>query len=206
MSASKTFERLNEQKRHAFLEAAFKEFSLKGYDAASITQLVKALGIAKGSVYQYFDDKQDLYKYLIETAFRTIEKLTNQACPSTPGEDYKEWLLRYLLVQLKIQLGFPHYALLLQRIDIPADLAIESIHREIRNRWMNLAVKNAPKELKENDLMRNLVGSSSRSLFQNLIHTNDIDLIEVIGKDSELTIPGERLLAISSSWVNSFLK
>ena len=164
MSASKTFERLNEHKRHAFLEAAFKEFSLKGYDAASITQLVKALGIAKGSVYQYFDDKQDLYQFLIETAFRTIEKLTNQACPQTLGEDYKEWLLKYLLVQLKLQLGFPHYALLLQRIDIPADSTIEPLHREIRNQWMNLAVKNAPKGLRENDLMKNLVGSSSRSL------------------------------------------
>ena len=89
MSASKTFERLSESKRHAFLEAAYREFALKGYEAASITNLVKDLGIAKGSVYQYFDDKKDLYEHLINSAYRTFERLTRQACPIIENQSFQ---------------------------------------------------------------------------------------------------------------------
>jgi len=59
-----TFLKLSEEKQTRFVEAALKEFSTNNFDLASITQIVKKLGIAKGSVYQYFEDKLDLWLYL----------------------------------------------------------------------------------------------------------------------------------------------
>ena len=61
-----TFERLKSDKKQQFIEAAFEEFALHSFQEASLNRLVKKLGIAKGSVYQYFDDKQALYFYLKE--------------------------------------------------------------------------------------------------------------------------------------------
>ncbi|OJV66832.1 MAG: hypothetical protein BGO41_05290 [Clostridiales bacterium 38-18] len=60
-----TFFNLNEEKRRLILDAAFTEFENNNYDQASINQIVKATGISKGSFYQYFDDKKDLYKYIL---------------------------------------------------------------------------------------------------------------------------------------------
>lgn len=60
-----TFFNLPEQKRHLIEEAAIDEFSTRGYDNASINRIVGACQIAKGSFYQYFEDKKDLYKHLI---------------------------------------------------------------------------------------------------------------------------------------------
>jgi len=59
-----TFLRLEEGKKSRFIAAALQEFAYNSYEQASITQLVKNLGIAKGSVYQYFEDKIDLWLYL----------------------------------------------------------------------------------------------------------------------------------------------
>ena len=59
-----TFHKLNSDKKNEIIKAFLREFSSKTYDEASITNVVKSLGIAKGSIYQYFDDKLDLYLYL----------------------------------------------------------------------------------------------------------------------------------------------
>lgn len=61
-----TFVNLDTRKKRLITESFLREFTIKSYDEASITVVVKELGIAKGSVYQYFDNKLDLYMHLIE--------------------------------------------------------------------------------------------------------------------------------------------
>lgn len=61
-----TFLNLGEAKKKQITDAFLREFAVKAYDEASITIVVKQLGIAKGSVYQYFEDKLDLFLYLID--------------------------------------------------------------------------------------------------------------------------------------------
>ncbi|NJR67444.1 MAG: TetR/AcrR family transcriptional regulator [Synechococcales cyanobacterium CRU_2_2] len=71
---SQTFLNLPDQKRNHITQLALAEFASHDYDSASITNLVKQAKIAKGSFYQYFEDKKDLYLYLVEMA--TQEKLS----------------------------------------------------------------------------------------------------------------------------------
>ncbi|AFS77687.1 transcriptional regulator, TetR family [Gottschalkia acidurici 9a] len=61
-----TFFNLSEEKKERILEAAIDEFAENPYESASINKIVKNSEIAKGSFYQYFEDKKDLFKYLIE--------------------------------------------------------------------------------------------------------------------------------------------
>ncbi|MFJ7932188.1 TetR/AcrR family transcriptional regulator [Peribacillus sp. NPDC096448] len=42
------------------------EFSEHGYQESSISSIIKKAGIPRGSFYQYFEDKLDLYKYVVE--------------------------------------------------------------------------------------------------------------------------------------------
>lgn len=67
-----TFFNLPEGKRDALVQAALEEFASTTYHDASVSRLVARLGIAKGSIYQYFEDKQELYLYLVELASRTL--------------------------------------------------------------------------------------------------------------------------------------
>lgn len=65
-----TFARLKEEKKQLIRRAFLKEFSSNSYDDTSISLVVKKIGIAKGSIYQYFEDKQDLFEHLINEGSR----------------------------------------------------------------------------------------------------------------------------------------
>lgn len=61
-----TFFNLPKDKRNRIIEASIDEFSDNSYEISSINQIVKNSNIAKGSFYQYFENKEDLYKMIIE--------------------------------------------------------------------------------------------------------------------------------------------
>lgn len=60
-----TFFNLPEEKRQQILQVAIDEFAENDYDNVSISRIVARAGIAKGSFYQYFADKDDLYGYVL---------------------------------------------------------------------------------------------------------------------------------------------
>lgn len=61
-----TFNNLPEEKRQKIIDAAMLEFEINSFDHASINQIISTAQISKGSFYQYFEDKKDLYKYIIQ--------------------------------------------------------------------------------------------------------------------------------------------
>lgn len=61
-----TFFNLPEEKRNRIIETAVKEFKEYSFDSSSINRIVENSEISKGSFYQYFEDKEDLYGYIID--------------------------------------------------------------------------------------------------------------------------------------------
>ncbi|WP_322447235.1 TetR/AcrR family transcriptional regulator [Robertmurraya mangrovi] len=61
-----TFFNLSVEKRKKLLESAEIEFTRVPFFEASIANIIKTAGIPRGSFYQYFEDKDDLYFYLLE--------------------------------------------------------------------------------------------------------------------------------------------
>lgn len=61
-----TFFNLSEEKKQTLIKAAQKEFSRVSLSEASVANIVKDAGIPRGSFYQYFEDKEDLYFYLLD--------------------------------------------------------------------------------------------------------------------------------------------
>ena len=60
-----TFEHLPQQKKDRIIEAAINEFAEYRFADASINRIVKAAKIPRGSFYQYFSDKEDLYMLIM---------------------------------------------------------------------------------------------------------------------------------------------
>lgn len=56
-----------EQTRARFLELAEKEFSTYGYANASTSRIVEQSGMARGSLYYHFKDKQDIFRAVYES-------------------------------------------------------------------------------------------------------------------------------------------
>lgn len=60
------FKQLSHEKQERILNAAIKEFAQYGFKNASTNEIVREAGIAKGSLFQYFTNKTNLYLYLYE--------------------------------------------------------------------------------------------------------------------------------------------
>ena len=63
-----TFFRLPGEKRQRLMEAAWEEFSRRSFAEVSINRIVLAARIPRGSFYQYFEDKEDLFHHLVGEA------------------------------------------------------------------------------------------------------------------------------------------
>lgn len=55
-----------ETRRRQLLDVALEVFSEKGYYEASITDVVTAAGVARGTFYQYFDSKEAIFHELLD--------------------------------------------------------------------------------------------------------------------------------------------
>ena len=63
---------LDEEKRQGILEAAFEAFGENGYRNTTIKDIADIAGIAPGSVYTYFDDKEDLFRNTVYEGLNTF--------------------------------------------------------------------------------------------------------------------------------------
>lgn len=61
-----TFFNLNEEKRNRIIDSAIKEFENTPFNQAKLSNIIRNAKIPRGSFYQYFDDKTDLYTYIFE--------------------------------------------------------------------------------------------------------------------------------------------
>lgn len=62
-----TFYRLPDEKRERIMAAAEREFLENSFEAASINRIIKEAAIPRGSFYQYFEDKKDIFLYIVNT-------------------------------------------------------------------------------------------------------------------------------------------
>ena len=85
---SATFRKVSFQKQQAILDAATAEFAAYGYHRASINRLVNNLGIAKGSIFQYFGSKQGLFEHVFTHAREVVSEHLRSIRNQTRNEDF----------------------------------------------------------------------------------------------------------------------
>ncbi|WP_156915708.1 TetR/AcrR family transcriptional regulator [Desulfatirhabdium butyrativorans] len=67
------------QNKEQILKAAAKLFSENGYAGTSIREIVEAAGITKPTLYYYFQNKEELYLDLMETAINTFHGVLQES-------------------------------------------------------------------------------------------------------------------------------
>ena len=61
-----------EERRAAILAAALEEFTARGYEGARLDDVAKRAGIAKGTIYLYFADKETLFQELVRSMVHPV--------------------------------------------------------------------------------------------------------------------------------------
>lgn len=148
-----TYYNLSEVKQEKIIKAITKEFSLKGYQKASIDSIANSAGISKGSLYQYFENKKEMYFYIIELSGDKKATILSKYIKNKPTSSLFE------LLEIMINVGI--------------DYAIE--HPELYRIYQDIQ-QSASKEIKEefNKRVRNIGYEIYRKFIIDAIEKNEI--------------------------------
>lgn len=116
-----TFLNLNERKRKKILKTLIKYFANNSYEKVDIEDVAKECNVSKGSMYQYFINKKDMYFYAINESikkiFESVESIDFEKI------DIFEYIEKSFESNLKLLSKYPNEYLLLERAifgyDIP---------------------------------------------------------------------------------------
>jgi AcrR family transcriptional regulator len=123
-----TFENLPAAKRQTIIDIAIEEFGAHPYNVASLSRIVERSGIAKGSIYQYFEDKQDFFLYLLQYATEVQLSLLGDLRPPDQPGDFFATLRWQMSASVRVGAMAPQYVRLLRRAvegELPFQAAVE---------------------------------------------------------------------------------
>jgi AcrR family transcriptional regulator len=85
---NRTFNNLPEEKQAAVIRVVLEEFSENGYRKTSINTIVERLGIAKGSIFQYFKDKEGLFLFILNRSLEKVKDYLRTVRDQTLEQDF----------------------------------------------------------------------------------------------------------------------
>ena len=88
-----TWDNLDERRRRRVLQAAMAEFGAHGYSGGSLNVIAREAGVAKGSLFQYFEDKFDFFAHVAEyTSLEIYAAMAPYLVPAPDGMPFVEHL------------------------------------------------------------------------------------------------------------------
>ncbi|PGA01363.1 TetR/AcrR family transcriptional regulator [Bacillus wiedmannii] len=98
-----TFFNLEREKKELLIQAAMKEFSRVPLFEASISNIIKDAGIPRGSFYQYFEDKEDVFFFLLNDHSKRDNEKFISILKENEGDLFDSYieLYQYMLEKFK---------------------------------------------------------------------------------------------------------
>jgi AcrR family transcriptional regulator len=88
----RTFNRLDDDKKERVIRAAIEEFQTCGFEKAKVETIAQNADVAKGSIYQYFEDKKELFIYSVTWAVTYFMKMIDRQTPLKDMDVYEYFL------------------------------------------------------------------------------------------------------------------
>ncbi len=130
-----TWARVDPARRAAVIEAAESEFGAHGFSRGSLNVIARRAGVAKGSLFQYFADKRDLYAFITDIASQRVraymEDLIRQL---DPGRPFFEFLTDLLDGWVGYYAEHPHERALHAAVTLEVDTEARICVRSVSNR------------------------------------------------------------------------
>jgi len=92
--------RKNNEKYHRIIEAATKVFARKGFYKAKISEIASEARVADGTIYIYFENKDDILICLFEEQMKAV--LDNMVSRISEEDDPVKKLEKFALVHLRL--------------------------------------------------------------------------------------------------------
>ena len=83
-----TFYHLPEQKRQKLIDAIRQEILRVPYEKISINKIIQNAGIPRGSFYQYFVDKNDMFQMILGDFHKKMEDISKESLRKHNGDPF----------------------------------------------------------------------------------------------------------------------
>src|ERR1700712_5001668 len=97
---------VNDVRRTQLLEIGLELFSTQAFDAVSIDEIARRVGISRGLLYHYFRSKRVFYVEIVRLAAQDLLSRLGQGETATPGERLRADLAAYLGFVAERSAGF----------------------------------------------------------------------------------------------------
>ncbi|MBQ6216417.1 MAG: TetR/AcrR family transcriptional regulator [Erysipelotrichaceae bacterium] len=94
-------QKLKDETRRAIIEAAKKEFLEKGFEDASMRSIAAKANITVGNIYRYFENKEELNKYIVAETCDDISDLLNSLKVERLSKEPRVFEMKSDPIQLK---------------------------------------------------------------------------------------------------------
>lgn len=92
---TKAFYNLEIGKQKQLLDAAKKEFSIHLFEEASINKIIKDINMPRGSFYLYFENKEDIYLYILENYLKSFKNVLFELLKENNNDIFKSMVCLY---------------------------------------------------------------------------------------------------------------
>jgi AcrR family transcriptional regulator len=133
------FAKLPPAQQQTILRAALEEFAAHGFHDASLNRIIEVAGISKGSMYYYFDGKEDLFAHVTRVEFEhLLADVGPVALPADPGpEPFWAAVARYYRDGVAQLAAHPQLASLVRAwLGAPANPALHRAQQELQAQVM----------------------------------------------------------------------
>lgn len=113
---TKTFKNLPDNKRERVFRAAVSEFAANDFASANLDRIAGGAEVPKGSLYQYFEGKEDLYLFTVDNALGRSWELFKQKLARTPPTDCFDLFGKALMFICDLERKEPDYAKIYARV------------------------------------------------------------------------------------------
>jgi len=129
-----TFNNLEESKQNRIVRESIRQFAHKGYDKGNMEGIAKNSNVAKGSMYQYFEGKRDLYIYSVEKALDISLRGIQYVFDDLKQDDIFDFMYRGFKAAWPLLEKERDVFLLLRNVNFDADLTIKNRVIDIVNK------------------------------------------------------------------------
>lgn len=185
--AKQTFINLSEEKKKRIIDALKNEFSRVPLKDALVSNIIKDAKIPRGSFYQYFDDINDAYYYLVEDYSKEIKKFLLDEIKKCSGDLVLSY--RHLYIYILDMIENPKNKMYFEKLFLNMNYEVQSMFTPNFNDGLNSIINHvdvsklniASKfglayvlDIIESTMMNNIIKSYKR----NLTREKNIEIFE----------------------------
>ena len=160
-----------ELRKKQILDCALHLFGKNGYYQTQISDILQAANVSRGTIYQYFKNKDDIFGAILEILYADWKKILSDLPPSDSEEfrNGKKFFIHQIKITLKFFIDNPDYCSILLNIGLGVNENFDRILRRLDRQMVELIVNYISSGIKlgrikpglNMELISNMIGGST---------------------------------------------